>query len=115
MAKYRGVLSCSTLVGDAVRNKAGEDLGNVEEIMINLETGTVAYVVLSFGGILGVGDKLFAVPWKAFSISEEEHKFVLDVPRERLEHAPGFDKDNWPDTSDPMWNTNTEAYWQKAM
>ena len=115
MAKFRGVLSCSTLTGDAVRNAAGEDLGEIEDIMIDIDTGRIAYAVLSFGGILGMGGKLFAIPWEALQISKEEHKFILNVSKDMLERAPGFDKDNWPDTSDPEWNTKTRDYWTKAV
>ena len=115
MAKPRGALSCSTLTGDAVRNVAGEDLGEIEDIMIDIDTGKIAYAVLSFGGILGMGDKLFAIPWEALQISQEEHRFILNVSKDMLEKAPGFDKENWPDTSDPEWNTKTRDYWRRAV
>ena len=96
----RRTLSASTLTGDAVRNPQGEDLGKVEDIMLDLDNGRVAYCVLSFGGFLGMGDKLFAVPWSAMTLDTEKHAFVLDVPKERLKDAPGFDKDDWPDWTD---------------
>ena len=76
------VLSASTLEGDKVRNMEGEKLGEVKELMIDLESGRVAYAVLKFGGFLGMGDKLFAVPWEALRVSTEEHEFVLDVPKD---------------------------------
>jgi len=98
--QHRRVLSAATLANDRVRNVAGEDLGRVEEIMIDIPTGTVAYVVLSFGGFLGMGDKLFAVPWSALRIDEDAHQFIFDVERSVLENAPGFDKDKWPDFAD---------------
>jgi len=101
--RRRRVLSAGTLAGDRVRNAAGEDLGKVEEIMIDLASGRVAYVVLSFGGFLGIGDKLFAIPWRALRVDEGEHQFVLDVDRKTLESAPGFNKDNWPDMADPTF------------
>src|ERR1700693_59169 len=63
--KYRRVLAASTLAGDQVQNTAGENLGKVDEIMIDIPAGKVAYAVLSFGGFLGMGNKLFAVPWRA--------------------------------------------------
>jgi sporulation protein YlmC with PRC-barrel domain len=93
-------LSASTMIGDDVRSPAGEDLGHVEEIMIDTNGGRIAYVVLSFGGLLGLGDKLFAVPWSALTLDTEEHAFILDVDKETLEDAPGFDKDDWPKTLD---------------
>jgi sporulation protein YlmC with PRC-barrel domain len=97
----RLVLAATALAGDRVRNRAGEDLGRIEEIMLDMPAGHIAYAVLSFGGFLGIGDKLFAVPWKALQIDTGEHKFILDIPRRTLETAPGFDKNDWPDMADP--------------
>src|SRR5215813_352584 len=77
--KYRRVMGATTLAGDRVRNSAGEDLGKIEEIMIDIPTGRVAYAVLSFGGFLGMGNKLFAVPWEALRVNERDHEFVLNV------------------------------------
>jgi len=83
-------LSATTIKGDKVINTAGEDLGKIEELMIDLSDGRVAYAVLSFGGFLGMGNKLFAIPWGALSLRVHEHAFVLDVPKEVLEKAEGF-------------------------
>ncbi len=98
------VLSATTIIGDGVRNSSGDNLGRIEELVIDIESGRVAYAVLSFGGFLGLGDKLFAVPWAALRLVSDEHRFVLDVDRSVLENAPGFDKRNWPDMSDPMFH-----------
>ncbi|HUF75946.1 MAG TPA: PRC-barrel domain-containing protein [Longimicrobiales bacterium] len=106
------VLSASTLIGDDVKNSAGESLGKIEEIMIDTSTGSVAYAVLSFGGFLGMGDKLFAVPWQAMEIDYDEHEFVLDVDEERLENAPGFAKDNWPKSPDPTFMQEVYAFYK---
>src|SRR5579863_6271619 len=92
--KYRRVLAAGTLAGDRVRNSAGEDLGKVDEIMIDVPSGKVAYAVLSFGGFLGIGNKLFALPWAALTLDEDEKCFILNVDKQKLEQAPGFDKDN---------------------
>jgi sporulation protein YlmC with PRC-barrel domain len=112
--RYRRVLSAGTLAGDRVRNAAGEDLGKIEEIMIDLPSGRVAYAVLSFGGFLGIGDKLFAVPWSALSIDEGEHEFILNVDRKTLENAPGFDKDNWPDMADPSFGSQVHTHYGRT-
>jgi sporulation protein YlmC with PRC-barrel domain len=112
--RRRRVLSAGTLADDRVRNPAGEDLGKVEEIMIDLASGRVAYVVLSFGGFLGIGDKLFAVPWNALRVDEGEHEFILDVDRKTLENAPGFDKDNWPDMADPTFGTSVHQHYGRT-
>ena len=99
-ATTRRTLSASTLMGNPVRNRPDEDLGRIEDLMLDLQTGRIAYAVLSFGGILGVGNKLFAVPWNALTLHSPKHAFILDVTKERLEQAPGFDKGHWPDVAD---------------
>ena len=96
-------MSASTLIGDDVYNLQDEDLGDVKDFMLDMRTGKVAYAVLSFGGFLGMGEKLFAVPWAALTLDTENQRFTLNVNKERLESAPGFDNDNWPDMADPVW------------
>ena len=92
----RRLLSASAIEGMPVQNQAGEDLGEIHSLMIDLENGRIAYAVLSFGGFLGLGDKLFALPWEALTLSAGGEFFILNVARERLEQAEGFDKDRWP-------------------
>jgi sporulation protein YlmC with PRC-barrel domain len=111
------VRSASALQGSRVKNMDGEDLGKIEEIMVDLDYGNVAYAVLSFGGFLGMGNKLFAVPWHALKQSSEEHEFLLDVDKEILKKAPGFDPDHWPSFTDRgqgltiYAHYNVEPYW----
>jgi sporulation protein YlmC with PRC-barrel domain len=93
------VLSAAALTGGPVFNEAGEQLGKIEDFMLDVESGRIRYAVLSFGGVFGVGTKLFAVPAEALRFSGE--RLLLDVDKQRLEEAPGFDKDNWPDFADP--------------
>jgi sporulation protein YlmC with PRC-barrel domain len=109
--KYRRVLSGSSLTGDRVKNPEGEDLGKIDEIMIDVPTGRVAYAVVSFGGVLGMGAKLFAIPWTSFTLDEDNKCFLLNVPKDRLKAAPGFDKDNWPDMADPTWRSDVYSYY----
>jgi len=119
--RYRRVLAASTLKGDSVKNSAGEDLGKVDEIMIDIPSGRIAYAVLSFGGVLRMGNKLFAVPWDAFTVDEDNKCFILNVEKQTLESAPGFDKNSWPDMADNTWATgvfrhyNVEPYWEDEM
>lgn len=99
------ILSSSSITGTNVTNRKGENLGEIKDLMIDTETGTVNYAVLSFGGFLGLGDKYFAIPFEAFDVNTTTERFVLNVDKDRLENAPGFDKDNWPKTSDhTYWN-----------
>jgi len=116
--RFRRVLAASTLEGDSVRNAAGEDLGKVDEIMIDIPSGRVAYAVVSFGGVLRMGNKLFAIPWSALTVDEDEKCFILNVDKSQLESAPGFDKDNWPDMADTSWRSQiyqhygATPYWE---
>jgi sporulation protein YlmC with PRC-barrel domain len=105
------VTPTSNLIGISVENKAGEDLGSIKDLAIDFETGCVAYAVLSFGGVLGLGDKLFAVPWSALMYDASNNSFTLDVEKESLEDAPGFDKDNWPDMADQQWGRSVHKYY----
>ncbi len=111
--RTRRVLSASTLAGDRVRNSAGEDLGKIEELMIDIPSGRIAYAVLSFGGFLGMGNKLFAVPWESLTVDEANHEIVMNVDKQTLENAPGFDKDNWPDMADPNWGNQVYSHYGK--
>lgn len=105
------LMGAETLVGNDVYNEQGEDLGDIKEIMLDVPNGKVSYAVLSFGGFMGMGDKLFAVPWHALTLDTENKCFRLNVPKERLETAPGFDKDHWPDMADQSWTEQIEAFY----
>ena len=105
------LMGANTLNGNDVYNRDNEDLGDIKEIMLDVPTGRVAYAVLSFGGFLGMGDKLFAVPWVALKLDTVNKRFVLNVSKERLKEAPGFDKDAWPDMADPTWIKGVHAYY----
>lgn len=113
----RQVLSADTLEGTSVRNQAGDDLGDLKALMIDIGSGRVAYAVLSFGGFLGMGDKLFAVPWQALQVDRQNEEIILDVPRETLENAPGFDKNDWPDFAESEYGVRVfehygyDPYW----
>ena len=113
MPTPRHVISASTLASYKVENPDGENLGKIEELMIDLASGRVGYAVLSFGGFLGFGDKLFAIPWSKLSIDPVKDKtFILNVPKERLDKGRGFNKDKWPDVADPTWQSETYKYYE---
>jgi sporulation protein YlmC with PRC-barrel domain len=105
------LMGADTLLGDGVVNGANEDLGDIKEIMLDMNTGQVAYAVLAFGGFLGMHEKLFAVPWQALHLDTVNKRFVLDVEKERLKHAPGFDKHAWPDMSDVQWASLVHSFY----
>lgn len=97
------LMGADTLIGNDVFNRNGESLGDIKELMIDMATGQIAYAVMSFGGFLGMGDKLFAVPWQALVLDTTNKRFTLGVSKEALKDAPGFDKDHWPSMADKTW------------
>lgn len=107
------VMAADTLDGEEVVNRTGEKLGKIQDIMLDLPSGRIAYAVLSSGGFLGMGGKLFAIPWHALTLDTDNKCFVLDVARERLESAPGFDKDHWPVMADLTWATQVHSYYSQ--
>jgi len=105
------LMGANTLLGNDVYNKDDEDLGDIKEFMIDMRSGKVAYAVLSFGGLLGMGEKLFAVPWAALALDTINKRFTLNVPKAVLKDAPGFDKDRWPAMSDQTWASGIHKFY----
>jgi sporulation protein YlmC with PRC-barrel domain len=107
----------SDLIGMNVKNRENEKIGEVKDLIVDLQSGHVAYAVVSSGGILGIGDKLVAVPPRSFEYSDTDKKLVLNVDKQTLANAPRFEKDRWPDLSDVRWNTEVyqhygqQPYW----
>ena len=105
------LMGAATLTGNDVVNSRDESLGDIKEFMLDMRSGHVAYAVLSFGGLLGMGDKLFAVPFLALKLDTVNKRFVLNLDKARLESAPGFDKDAWPNMADASWAKDVHAYY----
>jgi sporulation protein YlmC with PRC-barrel domain len=103
-------LTASSVIGDDVFNPAGEKLGGIKDIMLDIHEGSVQYVVLECGGFLGIGEKLFAIPFRMLQIDPKNQAFVLNQDKETLRNAPGFDKDHWPETNDHSLE-NAGTYW----
>jgi sporulation protein YlmC with PRC-barrel domain len=109
------VFRSSKLIGMDVKNPSGENLGEINELVIDVNTGRISYAALSFGGILGLGDKLFAVPWEQLKLKQDQNgsHFVLNLAKDKLENAPGFDKNNWPDVADANWSETVNTYYRE--
>jgi sporulation protein YlmC with PRC-barrel domain len=105
------LMGAGTLLGEDVYNDHDEKLGDIKEFMLEMDNGRVTYAVLSFGGFLGMGEKLFAVPWNALKLDTVNKRFVLDIEKDRLKNAPGFDKDDWPDMSDERWASGIRSFY----
>jgi hypothetical protein len=120
-ARYTEIVPAKkTVIGSNVVNTRNEDLGKIEDLVLDAGAGRIAYAVLSFGGFLGMGDKYFAIPWNAFPFNLKENRAVLNVDKKLLESAPGFDKDNWPNMADSTWGTGIykhygyAPYWEEG-
>ena len=105
------VLSSSSLTNDNVYDREGTKIGALKEIMLDADTGRIAYGVLSFGGFLGFGDKLFALPWSSITVDTANKRIIADVSEKQLEKAEGFDKDHWPNFADNHFRDRIYTHW----
>jgi sporulation protein YlmC with PRC-barrel domain len=105
------IVNADDVIGVSVENTQNESLGKVEALMLDKTSGQVAYVVLSYGGFLGMGDKLFALPWSIFSYDPSHDCFKIPLDKEKLKNSPGFDKDHWPDMSNTTWRNSIHNYY----
>jgi PRC-barrel domain protein len=112
VATYTNVVPVNkAVIGSKVVNPENEDLGTIEDVVLDVEAGRVAYAVLSFGGFLGMGNKYFAIPWEAFRFKVADKRATLNADKKLLENAPGFDKDHWPNMADPSWRSQIYSHY----
>lgn len=105
------LMSCDVLVGEIVVNRAEEALGELAHLMFDMATGRIAYAVLARGGVLGLGERLHAIPWSAVAFDARRQCLVVDIERERMERAPGFDRSRWPAMADAGWQRTLEEFY----
>ena len=99
----KGLIRSSKIKGMDVKSMQDENLGKIEEIMFDRSKGKISYLVLSFGGFLGMGNKFFAMPVHIFNYDAEKDCYRINISKGKLENSPSFDKDHWPRSSDPYW------------
>lgn len=104
-------LTATSIMSDKVENPQGDDLGKIENLMINLSSGQVEYAVVEMGSFLGIGGKLFAIPFRELRVDPVKEVFVLNRSKEYLKDIPGFDKTHWPDTNAHEYYTSVNTYW----
>ena len=100
------VKATEEVIGVKVENMEGENLGKIKEIMLDKHSGMVRFVVLDFGGLWGIGNKLFAMPWEIFSYHAGRECFVIPVNKDLLDNLEGIDENNWPNMADATWSTS---------
>jgi sporulation protein YlmC with PRC-barrel domain len=105
----------SRIIGTSVRDRNDRKIGQIRDLILDSRRGEVAYAVVNFGGVLGVGAKYHAVPWQALERSDNGRYFVLGVDQKTIADAPAFDRGRWPDMSNQAWAKNVDAYWSKAV
>jgi sporulation protein YlmC with PRC-barrel domain len=111
------ILRISKMIGTTVENAQGDNLGEIHDVVVDPSDGSIAYAVLAAGGFLGLGEKYFAIPWRSFqAVTDDDDKteverLILDADKDRMQNAPGFDKDNWPDMANPEWGQTVHAYY----
>lgn len=105
------IVAADALEGDRVVDRDGEPLGAIDDVVVDMERGLIAYAVMSCGGIASPGERLFAVPWRALKPDAGGRCFVLDAVRERLACAPAFDREAWPAMGDAAWASGVHAYY----
>jgi sporulation protein YlmC with PRC-barrel domain len=100
------------IIGSGVINLEGKRIGTIRDLVINIDTGRIEYAALEFGGFMGFGDKLFAVPWQSLTAVPADGIFIIDQSEKRLKNAPGFDKNNWPDINDKSWGAGIYEFYR---
>ncbi|MCP3895392.1 MAG: PRC-barrel domain containing protein [Bacteroides sp.] len=102
------------IIGSRVYNLQGEQLGKIKDLALDIDTGSIVYAVLDFGGFMGIGDKLFLVPWKSLATLPSEGIFYLDKSKEQLKKAPGFGKNKAPDIGDVRWGAEIHRHYHDS-
>ena len=105
-------LTATSIIGDALENNKGHDLGKISDLMINLDDGSIEYAVIESGGVLGVGKKLFAIPFGQMQINEDKELFVIDRDKDYVKNSPGFDSSHWPGTNDHKYLDSVNSYFE---
>jgi sporulation protein YlmC with PRC-barrel domain len=106
------LLTASTLKGNKVINLQDETLGSIDEIMLDVQRGRVAYAVMSSGGFLGIGERLFAIPWGVLTLDPDRQCFVMDADSDYFDNAPGFDKNHWPNQAQREWHDEIHRHYR---
>jgi hypothetical protein len=107
------LISCDVPVGEVVVNGADEVLGELAHLTIDMASGRVTHVVIARGGVLGLGEKLHAIPWSAVTPDAQRQCLVVDIACDRIEGAPAFDRSRWPAMSDPAWQRDVEGFYSR--
>ena len=105
------IVRTADVIGKKIIGVHQESLGKVEELVLDKQSGMVRYAVLARGGFMGIGSEFYAIPWEALDYCTENSAFRVNISKDDIEKAPGFNKDDWPDFADQSWDkSNSEFY-----
>jgi hypothetical protein len=104
-----GNVRTDDVIGKEVKSPQLESLGDIKEIVLDKYSGQARYVVMTFGGLMGFGERYFAFPWKSISYNDNEECFILNIDESRLKKEYGFSKDEWPDVN--TWSNTVDTYY----
>ena len=105
------LIGANTLIGNNVYGQNNEDLGDIKEIMFDVHSGKLCYVVLLHSGFLATDEKLLAVPWQALKLDADNKRYVLNIDLARLGFAPSFDTNHWPNMEDEKWADSIHSFY----
>ena len=105
------LIASNKVEGTAVYNRQGEKLGSIYNFMVDKRSGRVEYAVMSFGGVLGMGDSYHPLPWNVLTYDTSQGGYVVDLDKDALAGAPGWAVGETPDWSDPGYGKGIDAYY----
>ncbi len=108
---YRG----SKIIGANIRDLKNQKIGAIKDLVLDSARGEIAYVVVNFGGVTGIGRKYHPIPWQALQASDDGTYYILHADKETISLAPGFDKGRWPDMADQRWSADIDRYWSRMV
>jgi hypothetical protein len=108
------LIAADKVEGTAVYNMAQEKIGSIENVMIDKQTGKVAYAVMSFGGFLGMGDSHHPLPWNMLRYDTRAGGYIVDIDKKKLEGAPAYGPRDHIDWDDQQWGRRVHDYYGVA-
>lgn len=104
-------VSLERLLDEEVRDAEGHDIGKVEDLILDTDSGSIDFAIVEFGGFLGINSRYHLIPWPALKVDAERHNFVMDVTKARVDQAPWFDRRHVPATDDSDYLDSVFQYW----
>jgi len=118
IAESAALVRVHEILGISVQNRQGDNLGKIEDLVLDSKNGKIQFCVVSFGGMLGIGSKLTAVPYHDLSMESASDRksrvAYLEISKDDLAKAPCFTGSSWPDMTNAEWVGNTEKFFKDA-